>query len=162
LPELICNTSAVQSLHQLGLLDILPALGSSVCVPGAVCTELAAGRALRADVPDPATLGWVTVRSPHATPALPHSAALGAGERDVLWLAMEAASSVAVLDDRDARRVARQLGIPVTGTLGLLVDAKQRGLIPAVAPLLDELERHNFHMSPCIRVAILKAAGEMP
>jgi predicted nucleic acid-binding protein len=46
--------------------------------------------------------------------------------------------------------------------LGLLVDAKQRGLISTVAPLLDELERHNFHMSPRIRKAILKAAGEMP
>ena len=75
---------------------------------------------------------------------------------------METATSVAVLDDRDARRVARQLGIPLTGTLGLLVDAKQRGLIPAVAPLLDELERHNFHMSSRIRETILNAAGETP
>jgi predicted nucleic acid-binding protein len=50
----------------------------------------------------------------------------------------------------------------LTGTLGLLVDAKQRGLIPAVAPLLDELERCNFHMSPRVRDTILKAAGETP
>ncbi len=80
----------------------------------------------------------------------------------MLWLAMETAGSVAVLDDRDARRVARQLGIPLTGTLGLLVDAKQCGLIPAVTPLLDELERYNFHMSTRIRETILKAAGEKP
>jgi hypothetical protein len=160
LPELVCNTSVMQSLHQLGLLDILRALGSSVCVPDAVCIELAAGRALGADVPDPTTLSWARMRSPQTTPALPHSTSLGAGERDVLWLALETATSVAVLDDRDARRVARQLGIPLTGTLGLLVDAKHRGLIPAVAPILDELERHNFHMSPRIRETILKAAGE--
>ena len=44
----------------------------------------------------------------------------------------------------------------------MLVDAKKRGLIPAVAPLLDELESHNFHMSPSIRDTILKAAGETP
>jgi len=79
LPELICNTSVMQSLHQLGLLDILPALGSPVCVPAAVCAELAAGRALGADVPDPATLTWATTRSPQATPALPQSTSLGAG-----------------------------------------------------------------------------------
>lgn len=162
MPELICNTSVMQFLHQLGLLNILPAVASSVCVPGAVCTELAAGRALGADVPDPATLGWATTRSPQATPALPHSTSLGAGERDVLWLAMETATSVAVLDDRDARRVARQLGIRLTGTLGLLVDAKQRRLIVAVAPVLNELERNNFHMSPRIRETILKAVGEIP
>lgn len=162
MPELICNTSAMQALHQLGLLDLLSSLGSSVCVPGAVCTELAAGRALGADVPDPVRLSWATTRSPRATPTLPRSASLGAGERDVLWLAMETADSVAVLDDRDARRVAAQLGIPLTGTLGLLVDAKRRALISAVAPLLDDLERHNFHMSPRTRNAILKAAHEMP
>jgi predicted nucleic acid-binding protein len=46
--------------------------------------------------------------------------------------------------------------------LGLLVDAKQRRLIPAVAPLLDELDRHKFHMSPRIRATILKAACESP
>lgn len=78
------------------------------------------------------------------------------------WLAMETANSIAVLDDRDARRVARQLGIALTGTLGLLVDAKQRSLISTAAPLLDELERHNFHMSAGIRNAVLNAAREMP
>lgn len=80
----------------------------------------------------------------------------------MLWLAMETANSVAVLDDRVARRVARQLGIPLTGTLGLLVDAKQRALISTVAPFLNELDCHNFHMSPRIRNAILKAASELP
>jgi predicted nucleic acid-binding protein len=101
LPELICNTSAMQSLHQVGLLQILPVLASGVCVPSAVCSELAAGRALGVDVPDPAALGWATTRSPQARPTLPHSTSLGAGERDVLWLTMETADSVAVLDDRD-------------------------------------------------------------
>ncbi len=65
----------------------------------------------------------------------------------MLWLALESTTSIVVLDDRDARRVARQLGFPLTGTLGLLVDAKARGLVRAVAPLLDELESHNFRMS---------------
>ncbi|MBC7816507.1 MAG: DUF3368 domain-containing protein [Planctomycetaceae bacterium] len=75
---------------------------------------------------------------------------------------LEIPGSVAVLDDGPARRAAGQLGIPFTGTLGLLLDAKQRGLIPAVAPLLDELDRHEFNMSPRIRESILKAAGETP
>ena len=75
---------------------------------------------------------------------------------------METPGSVAVLDDRDARRVARQLGIPLTGALGLLLDAKRGGLIPAVAPLLDDLDRYNFHMSPRVRATILRAAGETP
>lgn len=80
----------------------------------------------------------------------------------MLWLALETADGVAVLDDRVARRVARQLGIALTGTLGLLVDAKQRSLISTVGPLLDELEHQNFRMSARIRNVILQAAREMP
>ncbi len=158
--ELICNTSVIQSLHQLGLLHLLPVLASPVCVPAAVEAELAAGRASGADVPEPAAFAWARKRTAESTPSLPREHALGAGERAVLWLAMESATGIAVLDDRDARRVARRLGIPLTGTLGLLVDAKQRGLIPAVAPLLNELGRRGFHMSGRIREAVLKRAGE--
>ena len=46
--------------------------------------------------------------------------------------------------------------------LGLLLDAKKRGLISAVAPLLDELDRHKFNLSPRIRESILNASGETP
>lgn len=80
----------------------------------------------------------------------------------MLWLALEAPGSVAILDDGPARRVAGQLGIAFTGTLGLLLDAKKRGLIVAVTPVLNELERHDFNMSPRIREGILKVAGEAP
>lgn len=91
---------------------------------------------------------------------LAHAIQLGAGESNVLWLALEIPGSIALLDDRLARRVAGELGISLTGTLGILLDAKQRGLISAVTPILDDLERHEFNMSPRIRRSILKAAGE--
>jgi uncharacterized protein len=162
LPELICDTSALIALHQVGLLQILPALSQVVVVPAAVEQELAIGRSEGHDVCDMATLNWVAIRTPTARPALPDAKQLGAGESDVLWVALETPGSVAVLDEVPARRVAAQLAIAFTGTLGLLLDAKRRGLILAVAPVLVELDRRNFHMSPRIRDAILKAADEMP
>ena len=54
------------------------------------------------------------------------------------------------------------LGIARSGTLGLLVDAKRHGLVTAVAPLLDELQRNGFHVSLQLRDAILEAAAELP
>ncbi|NLY00160.1 MAG: DUF3368 domain-containing protein [Rhodopirellula sp.] len=102
------------------------------------------------------------VRSPTATPTLPHASQLGPGEREVLWLAQETPGSVAVLDDEPARRAAAALGIARSGTLGLLVDAKRHGLVTAVAPLLDELQRNGFHVSLQLRDAILEAAAELP
>ena len=160
MPELICDASALIALHQVGLLHILPALSSTVIVPAAVAQELAAGRSEGYDLLDVAAHDWMNIRSPAACPALPSQQQLGPGESQVLWLALEIPSSVAVLDDGPARRVAGQLGIAFTGTLGLLLDAKKRGLIAAVAPVLDELDRHNFNMSPRIRESILKAASE--
>ena len=78
----------------------------------------------------------------------------------MLWVALETPNSVAVLDDGPGRRVAVQLGIAFTGMLGLLLDAKKRGLIAAVAPVLDDLDRNDFNMSPRIRESVLKAANE--
>jgi len=162
LAELICDTSALIALHQVGLLHILPALSPTVVMPAAVAQELATGRSEGHDAPDVAGVKWLRIRTPAARPALPDAKLLGVGESDALWVALETPGSVAVLDEVPARRVARELGIAFTGTLGLLVDAKNRGMIPAVAPVLLELDRHDFHMSPRIRETILKAAGETP
>lgn len=111
MPELICDTSALIALHQVGLLHILPALSSTVIVPAEVEKELAAGRSEGYDLLDLAAYGWMKVHSPTACPALPSRQQLGPGESQVLWLALEVPGSVAVLDDGPARRVAGQLGI---------------------------------------------------
>ena len=63
------------------------------------------------------------------------------------------------------RRTAYQLlslGIRLTGTLGLLLDAKRAGLIPAVEPCLDHLQRLGFRISGHTRAVVLKLAGESP
>jgi len=162
LPELICDTSALIALQQVGLLHILQSLSPSVIVPAAVEQELAMGRASGHTMLDVASVNWLTVRAPISRPALPNAKLLGPGESDVLWIALETPASVAVLDEAPARSVANQLGIAFTGTLGLLLDAKHAGQIPAIKPVLDELQRHGFHMSPQIRDTILRTAGESP
>ena len=144
----------------MGLLPILRQLGCVVTIPTAVEQELQAGRSAGHDVPDLNGLGWIGIREPSANPTLPDAEKLGPGESDVLWLTLETADSAAVLDDGAARRAASQLGLRFTGTLGLLVDAKQLGLIEAVGPVLDDLQRHKFHVSPVLRETILRAAGE--
>lgn len=75
-------------------------------------------------------------------------------------LALESREAVAVLDDALARRVAEALGLRFTGTLGLLLDAKQLGLVPAVTPFLDRLQALGFRLAPQTRSAVLKMAGE--
>jgi len=67
-----------------------------------------------------------------------------------------------VLDDALARRVAQLLDLPLTGTLGLPIDAKKAGLIVAVEPWLDRLQALRFHLAERTRTAVLRMAGEVP
>jgi uncharacterized protein len=85
---------------------------------------------------------------------------LGAGEREVLALALERRTSLVILDDSFARRFANQLGIPLTGTLGLLLKAKEIGRIAFVEPFLARLDALHFRLDPRIRANVLAIAGE--
>ena len=160
MPEVICNTSPIQYLHQLDLLHILHVLTGGVIVPPAVVDELGEGRALGLNLPDLSTLAWATIRRPVSEVAVPLVTNLGPGEAETLMLALELREAVVVLDDALARRVAETLGINVTGTLGLLLAAKRAGLVPAVGPLLDQLEALRFRIAPETRAAVVKQAGE--
>ncbi len=160
MPEVICNTSPLQYLHQLGQLELLPHLVQHVIVPDAVVAELAAGTACGLDLPDPNQIDWCIIRTPRSTSVLPLVSGLGAGEIAVLALALETNDALAVLDDAQARFRAERLKIPLTGTIGLLLDAKRAGLIGAVRPFLDDLQGLQFRLSAAIRQMTLDLAGE--
>lgn len=160
MPDFICNTSPLQYLHQIGRLGILAALTGRVIIPPAVLEELSEGRSAGFDVPEVQSLEWIAIRIPVSLPALPLAAGLGKGEAAVLALALESPQSTVILDDGLARRAATLLGVSLTGTLGLIVDAKKKGLIPAVRPVLDDLNRFRFRVSTETRRTILKLAGE--
>jgi predicted nucleic acid-binding protein len=160
LPDIVCDTSAIQYLYQLELLHILPRLASRVLVPPAVVDEIEVGRAAGVPLPDLTDLDWITVQRPVSVAAIPLLTDLGSGEAQVLMLAIEQKHVVAVLDDALARRIADTLDLPFTGTLGLLLDAKRAGLVPAVGPLLDRLQALRFRLTGETKQAVLKLAGE--
>jgi predicted nucleic acid-binding protein len=160
LPEVICNTSPLQYLHQIGQLSILPALVGSIVVPPAVLAELDAGIAKGLDLPQLENLQWIRIQAPIGAKAASLITDLGPGESQVLMLALEMPGSVALLDDALARRVATAKGIPIKGTLGLLLDAKRAGHLPAVKPSLDRLQELGFRIAQQTRDAVLKLAGE--
>lgn len=160
MPEVICNTSPLQYLHQIGHLELLPSLVSRIIVPTAVADELAEGRRRGLDLPVPESLPWVDLRDPSGEKVMRLVADLGPGETGVLLLALERVDPVVILDDALARRYAEVLKIRLTGTLGILLDAKRRGLVSAVTPLLDDLQRLGFRLSDQTRRAVLRMADE--
>jgi len=128
-------------------------LGGVAFVPPAVVRELGG-----IHLPD-----WLEIRSPQqpiSTRIL--QASLGSGESEAIALALEMNAGLILLDDKTARHSAASLGLGVIGTLGLLLRAKQTGLIPAVRPKLDALASLPFHVSARLAEWVLKHAGESP
>ena len=151
----ICNTSPLQYLHQTDLLHLLPALFGSVQVPTAVAAELAEGKRRGIRLPELTQLPWVMLRSVRERKLLPLVTSLGSGEKEVLALGLEAPDHLLVLEDRDARRHAIAAGLEVTGTLGILVLAKERGLLDSIRPALDRLQALRFRLrAETYRVAL--------
>lgn len=64
------------------------------------------------------------------------------------------------MDERKGRNVAKRLGLKVIGTLGLIVRAKQKGIIPSGKEVLDKLENHGFWLSERMKKSLLEKLGE--
>lgn len=160
MPEVISNTSPLQYLYQLDLLDLLPALYGEIVIPHGVAKEIAAGRARGVSLPVPESVPWIRIQEVTNAALLPLVPDLGAGEREVLALALELSNPLVILDDGLARRFAQRLEIALTGTLGLLLKAKQIGRVERIEPLLDRLEALNFRLDPETRAHVLRVAGE--
>lgn len=86
---------------------------------------------------------------------------LDKGESSAIALALETRLSTIILDDYKARKIAERLGLALTGTIGLLVKAKLKGIIPTVKPLLEKIKQTNFRLSTELELQALRAAGEL-
>lgn len=141
-------------------LDLLQKLYQRIIVPQAVADELKAGGDQGEDVPNIREYEWLKVRSVRVPEMIKLITDLGAGEAQVLALAIEEPGSLVILDDRLAREVARLRSLRITGTAGVLLKAKHEGHILAVAPLLDRLMQLDFRLSDAMKAKILGLAQE--
>lgn len=160
--EVITDTSPIQYLYQINHLNLLPILYKQVRMPQAVANELVQGRDQGIQLPTPDSLSWITLCSVPSSILVPKIPNLGIGEREAISLATIIPNSLVILDDALARIYAQQLNVRITGTLGVLLKAKQAGYLNAIAPILDELNTLNFRLAPATRASVLKLAMEQP
>ncbi|MCZ2089404.1 MAG: DUF3368 domain-containing protein [Burkholderiales bacterium] len=153
----VSDSGPLICLGRLDLLHLLTNLFTEVQVPEQVLQECAA-RPKSADstrIADAVAQGWLLPCGPQPLPAGP----LGRGERAAIAPALAIGAGV-LTDDQGARSHAESLGLPVAGTLGVLVRAKRRGLVPAVAPLIDVLRGSGQRFGSHVVEQALAAAGE--
>jgi predicted nucleic acid-binding protein len=160
MPDMICDASTLQLLDQAGVFGLLEKLYERVVVPEIVATEMAEGRSGGATVPDLAAFAWIETRPVRGVDAVSVKSGLGPAERATLALAMETPGAVVVTDDPVAKRHAQMLRQPCTGTLGILLRAKQKKLVNRIAPIIDKLESRGFKLHPTTRSAVLAWAKE--
>lgn len=147
----IPDTSCLILLQMLNQWAILPLLFGEIAVPRAVAHEFGAEK-----LPS-----WIVVQSPkdqQFVEALRCN--LDAGEAEVIALGLEAANCFLILDDQAAWRVAQQHQLAFTGTLGVLIRARRKGFIPALKPVLDQLQETAFWLHPKWIQAALRRVGE--
>jgi len=91
-----------------------------------------------------------------------YSAKLHKGEVEVMILAQETPKAdLVIIDDNAAKKTAKYLGLCVTGTMGVLLKAKQNGIIEKVSPLLEAIINNGFFISEEIVNMVLSQAGEL-
>lgn len=158
----VSDSSPLIALSAMGYLELARQLYDSVLIPQAVFDEITADAAARTGAREIAAASWIEVRTVSNRSVLAELAdELDAGESEAIALALEVHAELLLVDERKARRVALHYGLEVTGVGGLLIEAKRKGLIPLVKPLLDDLEaRIAFRMKPSFYDAVLRAAGE--
>jgi hypothetical protein len=146
------------NLAGVGHFDLLSQLYTDIWIPDLVLAEYQAK--IAAGDPDLDSLPWLSVRSVTPDPTLRQLRALGIGEAAVITLAQTNNARLVILDDKSARHIAQQRDLAVVGTLGVLLAAKQIGLLPAIQPVIDAMLAQGRHISPALRAQALRAAGE--
>lgn len=104
---------------------------------------------------------WILVKSPsdkHYQEILEMD--LDPGEASVIALALELDNAILIIDDLKGRKIADRLHLRYSGTFGLLLKAKQIGIITSIKPVLDKIKNTDFRFSENIFKIILEAAGE--
>jgi predicted nucleic acid-binding protein len=82
------------------------------------------------------------------------------GEASAIILALEIPNSIIIIDDFKGRALAKELGIKVTGTMGVIISAKNKKLIPSIKPILEKIKETNFYISKALENEALRLAKE--
>jgi len=146
----ISDTSCFILLDKIGELDILQKVFHAVTTTEDIAAEF------RKELPE-----WVQIKAV-VNKEYQHLLQLEVdnGEASAIALAIEEGSALLILDDNKARKLAAKLDLAYTGTLGVLLKAKQTGIIPNIRSIIEKIQETNFRFSEKVYQEILALANE--
>lgn len=146
---IISDTSCLILLSKINALDLLK-ISDKVFVTSIIQKEFGT------ELPS-----WIKIMEPqdhHYQKILEMD--LDKGEASAIALSLEMDNAILIIDDLKGRKIAEQLDLKYSGTFGLILKAKDLGVIPVVKPLLDKIRRTNFRFSDKLFELVLQQAGE--
>ncbi len=158
------NASPLINISRLKLFHYLPTLYEKLVIPEAVVKEVVEkgkGRSGSVEVMEGLKSGFIEkerVSNALAVSAL--SEFFGSGEAEAIVLASEISADAILLDDNKARTVAQSMKLHVIGTIGILLDLKERRVISEVKPYLNKAIKHGFRISSGLYNKVLQKADE--
>ncbi len=157
----VSDTTPLSELAKVNQLTLLREIYGRVVIPRQVYEEVLAGtHPAVTTVPLQNWIEVVPVKKPQNVLNIQVVTKLGLGECAALVLAEELGANLLLIDDLEARREALRRNLVITGTVGTLIIAKQRGLISSVKVVLDNLTANGTWISRAVYQNALTAAGE--
>ncbi len=157
---IVSNTTPIITLVGVGKFELLQQLYGEVIVPESVYQEIEAGK-YKSFYADLKQFSWIDIRPVDNQEALEALCdILDKGEAAAIVLAQELQADLVLLDERMARRYAKEQGLPHTGSFGILLKAKQQGFIKEVKPYLETAQKNGIRLSKQLIRVILKEANE--
>lgn len=158
----VADAGPLIHLGAIGRLELVHRLWPEVLVPEAVFEEVTVKGAGLPGAQDVKSAAWLTVASASNTDVASALLASGLhrGEAEAIALAVERRAERLLIDERQGRLTAERMGVPVIGSIGILVAAKARGEVKRVAPLLVDLRASGLWISEAFVNRVLAALGE--
>jgi len=150
--KIVSNSSVLIALDKANLIHILKDLFNEIFIPEAVRKEVFGREQL------PSFIKCIELFETIAQKMLESN--FGAGESEAICLYEELNADLLIIDDLEARRYAERLEINITGTLGVLLLAKEAKLITAIKPILDKIVNDGFRVADELYVQILIKVDE--
>ena len=159
--KVIVNSTPLISLCKVGMLNLLKKMYGDITIPVSVFKEISRKNdVIREQV---SSSKWIHVESiSENTNRKMYKAKLHDGEVEVMILAQEFnGEHLVVIDDGPARKTAEYLGLTLTGTIGILIKAKENGYISAVMPIVNEMEHEGIYFSEKLKEQIARISREI-
>ncbi len=158
----VSNTSPISNLAKVGQLNLIQQLYGTILIPRAVHEELLDERAGETVTTAVQSATWLEIQSVQDQELVNElRSRVNVGEAEAIALAVEVEATRLIIDERLGRQAASDLGVKITGVLGILLLAKHQKLIVVVKPIMDDLTAQaNFRISSQLYADVLNAADE--